>query len=150
MAHPPTEDDLRQLLTEAHTIAMVGASSKPERPSHGIMRRLMSFGYRVIPVNPNETAVLGERAYPSLEDVPDKVDIVDVFRRSELTPPVADSAVRIGARALWLQQGVFNEVAAARAEAGGLLVVMDRCIAVALAALQIPSKAGVGGGAKRV
>jgi len=141
MAHTdPPNDELRKLLTEAKTIAVVGASSKPDRPSLGIMRRLMAAGYHVIPVNPNETEVLGEKAFPSLEDVPDKVDIVDVFRRAESTPPIADSAVRIGARALWLQQGISNEAAASHAEAGGLLVVMDRCIAVALAELRIPKK----------
>jgi predicted CoA-binding protein len=139
MAHlDPPNEELRKLLVEAKTIAMVGASSKPDRPSNGIMRRLQAVGYRVIPVNPNETEVLGEKAYGSLESVPDRVDIVDVFRRSEATPPIADSSVRIGARALWLQQGVYNEDAAKRAEAGGLMVVMDRCIAVALAELQVP------------
>jgi len=141
MAHTdPPNDELRRLLIEAKTIAVVGASSKPDRPSHGVMRRLKAIGYRIIPVNPNETEVLGEKAYPSLEDIPDKVDIVDVFRREESTPPVADSAVRIGAGVLWLQQGISNDVAAARAHAGGLAVVMDRCIAVALAELQIPKK----------
>lgn len=141
MAHSdPPDDELRKLLTDATTIAVVGASSKPDRPSHGIMRRLQAVGYHVIPVNPNETEVLGEKAYASLEDIPEKVDIVDVFRRSEATPPIADSAARIGAKALWLQQGIFNEAAASKAEAGGLKAVMDRCIAVALAELQIPKK----------
>jgi predicted CoA-binding protein len=146
MAHvDPPNPDLRKLLIEAKTIAMVGASSKPERPSHGIMRRLQAVGYCVIPVNPNETEVLGEKAYPSLEAVPEKVDVVDVFRRSEATPPIADSSVRIGARALWLQQGVYNEDTAQRAQAGGLMVVMDRCIAVALAELQIPNRRSAAG-----
>jgi predicted CoA-binding protein len=141
MAHSdPPNDEIRRLLIEAKTIAVVGASSKPDRPSHGIMRRLKAFGYRVIPVNPNETAVLGEKAFASLEDIPDKVDIVNVFRRSESTPPIADSSVRIGARALWLQQGISNEAAASHAKAGGLQVVMDRCIGVALAELEIPKK----------
>jgi predicted CoA-binding protein len=146
MAHiDPPNEDLRKLLIEAKTIAMVGASSKPDRPSNGIMRRLQAVGYRVIPVNPNETEVLGEKAHPSLESVPEKVDIVDVFRRSEATPPIADSSVRIGARGLWLQQGVYNEEAAMRAKAGGLMVVMDRCIAVALAELQIPIRRSAAG-----
>ena len=87
----PSDDDLRQLLTEAKTVAVVGASSNPERSSHGIMQKLQSAGYRVIPVNPNETAVLGEKAYARLEDVPEPVDIVNVFRRPEHTPPLADS-----------------------------------------------------------
>lgn len=141
MAHTdPPNEDLRQLLIVAKTIAVVGASSKPDRPSHGIMKRLQAAGYRVIPVNPSETEVLGEKAFPSLEDIPDKVDIVDVFRRPEATPPIADSSVRIGAKVLWLQQGISNEAAASHAEAGGLRVVMDRCIAVALAELRIPKK----------
>jgi uncharacterized protein len=141
MAHvDPPNEELRRLLIEAKTIAVVGASSKPDRPSHGIMRRLKAAGYRVIPVNPNESEVLGEKAFASLEDIPDKVDIVDVFRRAEMTPPIADSSVRIGARALWLQQGISNDAAAAHAAAGGLMVVMDRCIAVALSELQIPKK----------
>src|SRR5262249_10350402 len=141
MAHvDPPNEQLRQLLTEAKTIAMVGASSKPDRPSYGIMRRLQAAGYRVIPVNPNETEVLGEKADPSLEAVPEKGALVHVFRRPETTPPIAESSVRIAARALWLQQGVWNEEAAATAKAGGLMVVMDRCIAVALAELQIPRK----------
>jgi len=101
---------------------------------------LKSAGYRVIPVNPNETEVLGERAYPSLLDVPERIDIVDVFRRSEYTPAIADDAVKLGAKALWLQSGVTNEDAAARAAAGGLTVVMDACIGVMHALLRIPHK----------
>jgi predicted CoA-binding protein len=134
----PPDDVLRTLLTEARTIAVVGASSKPHRPSNGIVQKLLSAGYRVIPVNPNETEVLGQKAYPSLESVPGKVDIVDVFRRAEDTPAIADSAVSIGARALWLQQGIANEQAAARAMAGGLTVVMDQCIGVTHTILGIP------------
>jgi predicted CoA-binding protein len=136
----PPDQDLRQLLTGAKTIAMVGASSKPDRSSHGIMRKLQQVGYRVIPVNPHETEVLGERAYPSLTGVPDRIDIVDVFRRAEYTPAIADEAVKAGAKALWLQQGIENEEAAARAEAGGLTVVMDTCIGVMHAMLQVPKK----------
>jgi uncharacterized protein len=133
----PSDSDIRRLLSDARTIAVVGASSNPERPSNGIMRRLKSAGYRVIPVNPNETDVLGERAYPSLADVPARIDIVDVFRRSEYTPAIADDAVKVGAKALWLQSGVTNEDAAARAAAGGLTVVMDACISVMHAVLQV-------------
>jgi predicted CoA-binding protein len=136
----PSADELRALLSSAKTIAVVGASSNPARPSHGIFRKLLSHGYRVIPVNPNESTVHGEKAYPSLEAVPDKVDIVDVFRRAEATPPVAESAVKIGARALWLQSGISNDEAAARAKAGGLAVVMDTCIGVELSLLQVPPK----------
>jgi predicted CoA-binding protein len=136
----PSEEDLKRLLSTASTIAVVGGSSNPERPSNGIMRKLKSAGYRVIPVNPNETEVLGERAYPSLLDVPERIDIVDVFRRAEYTPAIADEAVKVGAKALWLQSGVKNEDAASRAAAGGLTVVMDACIGVMHSLLQIPRK----------
>lgn len=130
MAHAdPADDELRALLEGAGTIAMVGASSDPTRPSHGVMAFLLERGFRVIPVSPNETEVLGQTAYPSLEAVPEPVDIVDVFRRSEHTPAIADEAVAIGARTLWLQLGISSEDAAKRARAGGLTVVMDRCIA---------------------
>jgi len=138
--HNPPDDVMRQLLTDASTIAMVGASSNPDRPSNGIMRKLQSVGYRVIPVNPNETAVLGERAYASLADVPERIDIVDVFRRAEFTPAIADQAVKIGAKALWLQSGVVNDEAAAKAEAGGLMAVMDACIGVMHSVLRVPKK----------
>src|SRR5512138_940142 len=136
----PSDDAIKELLSNATTIAMVGASSNPARPSNGIMRQLKKVGYRVIPVNPNETDVLGERAYPSLVDVPVPIDIVDVFRRSEYTPAIADEAVKVGAKALWLQQGVWSEDAAARATAGGLTVIMDACIAVEHAVLQVPRR----------
>ena len=125
--NPPPET-LYKILNEAKVIAMVGASSRPERPSHGIMKLLQSFGYHVIPVNPNEERVLGEKAYPSLVDVPEPVDIVDVFRRAEETPAIADEAVKIGAKTLWLQLGIANEETAARARMGGLNVVMDPCL----------------------
>ena len=141
MAHAnPSTQDLRQLLTSASTIAIVGASSNPDKPSHGIMRKLQKVGYKVIPVNPHEAEVLGERAYATLADIPEHVDIVDVFRRAEETPAIADEAVAIGARALWLQIGISNDDAAARATAGGLMAVMDACIGVTHALLQIPPK----------
>jgi hypothetical protein len=124
----PSDDQLRHILTTAKTIAMVGASDNEDKPSNGIMRQLQRAGYNVIPVNPRETEVLGERSYPSLVDVPEPVDIVDVFRRGEDTPAIADDAVKIGAKTLWLQQGIENEDAAARARAGGLHVVMNACI----------------------
>jgi predicted CoA-binding protein len=104
------------------------------------MQRLQRVGYRVIPVNPRETEVLGERAYASLKDVPIAIDIVDVFRRPEDTPPIADDAVAVGAKALWLQSGISNDEAAARAEAGGLLVVMDQCISATHGFLRIAKK----------
>ncbi|MSQ24482.1 MAG: CoA-binding protein [Chloroflexi bacterium] len=131
----PSDDEIWTLLETSKTIAMGGASSKPDRPSHGVMSHLQRAGYRVIPVNPNETEVLGEKAYRSLEDLTESIDIVDVFRRAEDTPPIADQAVKIGARAFWLQQGIVSEAAASRAEAGGLTVVMDRCLAVAYVTL---------------
>ena len=129
MAHEnPSDAELTELLTTASTIAMVGASSHPEKSSHAVIRKLQSAGYKVIPINPRETAVLGERAYPSLADVAEPIDIVDVFRRAEDTPSIADEAVTIGARALWLHEGISSEEAAARARAGGLTVVMNKCI----------------------
>lgn len=133
----PTQGRLREILTGARTIAMVGASSNPERASHGIMKRLQRVGFKVIPVNPNESEVLGEKTYPSLSDIPVKVDIVDVFRRSDATPPIATEAVKIGAKTLWLQEGVSNDEAARIAREGGLTVVMDNCIGVTLLALGI-------------
>lgn len=136
MAHQnPSDETLRELLVSANTIAVVGASSDPARPSHGIFGMLLRSGYRVIPVNPNESEVLGQKAYASLRDVKEPIDIVDVFRRAEATPEIADDAVAVGARALWLQLGISNEDAAERARRGGLLVVMNSCIAVAYSLL---------------
>ncbi|MCL6508874.1 MAG: CoA-binding protein [Bryobacteraceae bacterium] len=117
-----------ELLRSARTIAVVGLSSKPWRPSHGVAEYMQRAGYRIIPVNPNESEVLGERAYPSLEAVPEKVDIVNVFRRPEYVPEIVEAAIRIGAPAIWMQEGVVNEAAAERARQAGLFVVMDRCI----------------------
>jgi predicted CoA-binding protein len=136
----PSDAELKQLMSNASTIAVVGASSNPEKSSYGIMRKLQSVGYHVIPVNPRETEVLGERAYPSLSDIPVPVDIVDVFRRSEDTPSIADEAVKIGAKVLWLQSGIENEDAAKRAESGGLTVVMDSCLGTMHAVLRVPHK----------
>lgn len=141
MAHAnPSDQQLTQLLTDATTIAVVGASSNPDKASFGIMQKLMKAGYRVIPVNPRETEILGERSYPSLIDVPEPIDIVDVFRRAEDTPGIADEAVTIGAKALWLQSGIVSEDAAARAEQGGLMVVMDACIGATHSLLRVPAK----------
>jgi uncharacterized protein len=136
----PPDDQLRALLTGATTIAMVGASSNPDKDAFGIMQKLQRAGYRVIPVNPRETEVLGERAYPSLLDVPERIDIVDVFRRPEDTPAIAEEAVTIGANALWLQTGIVSDEAAARAAAGGLIVVMDACIGMTHSFLRIAPK----------
>ncbi|MBI4259964.1 MAG: CoA-binding protein [Actinobacteria bacterium] len=128
MIATPHDRELRALLGDARTIAVVGLSSKPWRESNSVARYLQARGYRIVPVNPKETEVLGERAYPSLLDVPDPVDVVDVFRRAEHAPEVARQAVRIGARALWLQLGIVSEEARRIAEEGGLEVVMGVCI----------------------
>src|SRR5437899_3939952 len=141
MSHAnPSDQELDALLTSSTTIAIVGASSNPEKASHGVMQKLQRAGYRVIPVNPRENEVLGERSYPSLIDVPERIDIVDVFRRAEDAPAIADEAVTVGAKALWLQTGIVSEEAAARARAGGLMVVMDACIGATHARLRIPRK----------
>jgi predicted CoA-binding protein len=121
-------DPSRELLDNTKVIAVVGLSSRRSRPSYGVARYLQSAGYRIVPVNPNETEVLGERAYARLEDVPDKIDLVDIFRRSDAVPEIAESAIRIGARGVWMQEGVVHEAAAERARHAGLIVVMDRCI----------------------
>jgi predicted CoA-binding protein len=121
-------DNIPELLRTSRTIAVVGLSSRRMRPSHGVSEYMQSAGYRIIPVNPNETEVLGERAFPSLDAVPEKIDIVNVFRRSEYVPDIVEAAIRAGARAVWLQEGVVHEAAAAKARAAGLAVVMDRCI----------------------
>lgn len=122
----PTE--IKTLLSTARTIAVVGLSSDPFRPSHGVAQYMKDRGYRIVPVNPKEPKVLGEQAYARLEDIPEPVDIVDVFRRSEFVPEVVDAAIAIGAKAVWMQEGVVHEAAAAKARAAGLQVVMDRCI----------------------
>jgi uncharacterized protein len=141
MAHQnPSDQELKQILTDATTIAMVGASSNPEKTSHGIMKKLQRAGYRVIPVNPHETEVLGERSYASLLDVPERIDIVDVFRRAEDTPGIADEAATIGAKVLWLQSGISSEEAAERAAKGGLTTVMDVCIGATHSLLQVKNK----------
>lgn len=126
----PPDPELRALLERRPVIALVGASSRPDRPSHSVMAYLLEQGYTVIPVNPNETAVLGQPCHPDLRAVPLRVDFVDVFRRPEHTPDIARAAAEVGARVLWLQIGVVNEEAAAIARAAGLVVVMDRCTKV--------------------
>jgi hypothetical protein len=116
------------LLRNSHVIAVVGLSSDEMRPSYGVAEYIQRAGYRIIPVNPNEKEVLGEKAYARLEDVPEKIDIVDVFRRSVFVKGVVESAIRIGARAVWMQEGVVDEEAAKLGRDAGLEVVMDRCI----------------------
>ena len=126
----PSDDEIRALLAARPTIALVGASSRRDRPSHGVMRMLLGAGYEVTPVNPNEREVHGRTAYPDLRSVPTKIELVDVFRRSEHVPDLARQAVAIGARVLWTQLEVVSEEGARIARAGGLTVVMDRCAAV--------------------
>ena len=124
------DPELRSLLGEAQVVAVVGLSSKPDRASYQVAGYLQQHGYRIVPVNPGETQVLGERAYATLMDIPDdlRVDVVDVFRRAEHTPEVAEQAVRIGARVLWLQEGIVSDDAARIATEGGLDVIMGVCI----------------------
>jgi len=121
-------DVAEKILMSARTIAVVGLSPDPRRPSHGVARYLQRAGYHIIPVNPNIDEVLGERAYPSLRQIPQPVDVVEVFRRSEFVGPLVDDAIAIKASAIWLQDGVVDEEAAARARASGLDVVMDDCM----------------------
>ena len=134
---------LRELLTGSRTIAVVGASPRPHRPSHGVMRYLQRQGYRTIPVNPTVAGatILGERAYASLSEIPEPIDMVDIFRRSEAAGAAVDEAIAIGAKAVWMQLGVIDRAAASRAEAHGIKVVMDRCPAI-----EIP-RLGLAGGA---
>ena len=126
----PEDRELRALLERAHTIAVVGLSSNPDRPSNSVAMYLQEHGYRVVPVNPRETEILGEQAYPSLKDIPVdlRIDVVDVFRRPEHTPDVARDAVTIGAHVLWLQEGIVNEEAYRIASQAGLEVIMGVCI----------------------
>jgi predicted CoA-binding protein len=128
----PTDAELREIFQRTRTIAVVGLSSKPHRASNEVAAYLQRKGYRIVPINPNETEVLGETAFPSLADVPAdvRIDMVDVFRRAEETPPVAEEAVRVGAKVLWLQLDIVNQEARRIAEEGGLTVVMGACIKI--------------------
>jgi predicted CoA-binding protein len=124
----PSDEDIRALLQRVKTIAVVGLSASPGRPSHGVARALQGFGYRIIPVNPTVVEVLGEKACPSLRDLPEPVDLVDVFRESSHVAGIVDDCIALKLPALWLQDGVMDAAAALRARAAGLTVVMDRCI----------------------
>ena len=130
VATRPGADPIADILKKYKTIAVVGLSSNPMRPSHGVTEHMQAAGYRIIPVNPNETEVLGEKSYARLEDVPQKIDIVDVFRRAEEVPPVVESAIRVGAKVVWLQLGIENDAAAEKARAAGLTVIEDACILI--------------------
>jgi uncharacterized protein len=129
------DTQIAELLREAKTIAIVGLSSNRMRASFGVARFLQRQGYRIIPVNPNETEVLGERAYACLRDVPDDIDIVNIFRRPENVPDVVNDALQKGTRCIWMQEGVVNNTAAQKAESAGVPVVMNRCILKELARL---------------
>jgi len=133
---------LRNILTRVRTIAVVGASPRCERPSHGVMRYLQRHGYRTIPVNPNAAggSINGETVYARLADVPEPIDMVDVFRRTEAAGGVVDEAIAAGANVVWMQLGVRDDLAAARAEARGLKVVMNRCPAIEIPRLGLPPR----------
>ena len=135
-----TDAAIAALLTRARTIALVGASDRPDRPSYGVMEFLQAQGYRVIPVNPAITGqhILGEYVWESLDQIGVPIDIVDIFRRSDAVGPIVDDAIRVGAGAVWMQLGVIDAAAAARAEAAGLQVVMDRCPKIEFRRLNLP------------
>jgi len=120
--------DAERMLIGARTIAVVGLSSRATRPSHGVTQYIQSAGYRIIPVNPAEKEVLGEKAYATLDDVKEPVDIVNIFRRAEFVPEIVEAAIRVGAKGIWMQEGIAHPAAAERAKAAGLLVAMDTCI----------------------
>lgn len=134
------DEDIRQLLAETRTIALVGASDRPGRPSYGVMRVLQDHGYRVLPVNPQITGerVHGEFVWRELSQIGEPIDMVDIFRRPQAAGEAVDEAIAVGAKAVWMQLGVVNEEAAARAEAAGLEVVMDRCPAIDIPRLRVP------------
>ncbi len=121
---------IEEILCQSKTIAVVGLSPNPMRPSHDVARYLQDQGYRIIPVNPLVEEVLGEKSYPNLSAISERVDVVDIFRRSEEVPPIVEEAIKIKAQVVWMQEGVIHEEAAARAQAAGLSVVMDRCMMV--------------------
>ena len=121
-------DTIREILEECKTLAVVGLSSKPARPSYGVSAYMKAHGYRIIPVNPNEQSIFGEKAHAALDEVPEPFEVVVVFRRSEFVPEVVQAAIRKHAKVVWMQEGVVHEEAAARARAAGLFVVQDRCI----------------------
>ena len=142
---PLTSDqDIAELLTETRTIALVGASDRPNRPSYGVMRYLQEHGYRVIPINPQITGehVHGEYIWRELSQIEEPIDMVDIFRRSEVAGEAVDEAIKIGAKSVWMQIGVINAEAAARAEAAGLKVVMDRCPKIDIPRLNVPPVGG--------
>lgn len=124
----PNQDDIRALLRKVRTIAVVGLSPQPARPSYKVAREMRDFGYRIVPVRPGVAEVLGEKAYASLAEIPEPIDLVDVFRAAEHIDALVDECLRLNIPAIWIQEGVVNEPAARRARDGGMTVVMDRCI----------------------
>jgi predicted CoA-binding protein len=122
------DEKIREILQKSRTVAVVGLSPNPERDSHEVARYLQEAGYKIIPINPKADEILGEKAYPDLASVPEKIDVVDIFRKPEHVPPIVDEAINAGARAVWMQLGVINEEAAKKAAEAGLDVVMDRCM----------------------
>lgn len=121
-------DIIDEILRNSRTVAVVGLSPRPDRASHGVSKYLQRQGYRIIPVNPNAVEVLGERAYPNLRSVPEPIDLVDIFRRSEFVLPIVQQSIEVGAKYVWMQDGVVNEEAATLARDAGLFVVMDNCV----------------------
>ena len=130
MDHPPSTEDIKRILSENKTIAVVGLSPKWNRPSHFAAKYMKEHGYKIIPVNPGYDKILGEKCYKNLLDIPEPVDIVDIFRRSKDVPPIVDDAIRIGAKFVWMQLTVVNEEAAQKARDAGLEVVMNRCVKI--------------------
>jgi uncharacterized protein len=126
-----TEEEIRGILLSAKTIAVVGMSSKPGRPSQDVPIYLKAHGYNIIPVNPNATEIAGMKAYPDLLSIPEKVDVVEIFKRPEEVPPIVEDAIKIGAKVVWMQEGIVNQAAAERAEQAGLAAVQDMCMRVA-------------------
>jgi len=130
MSHPKGEDTMQEatILNNYHIIAMIGLSPDPNRPSHRVAKYLINHGYKVIPVNPDTQEILGTRSYSNMSSIPEPIEIVDIFRRSEEVMPIVDEAIKIGAKVVWMQEGVINEEAASRARDAGLLVVMNKCM----------------------
>ena len=122
------DNELRNILKSVHTVACVGVSTNPDKPSYGIFQYLVGAGYNMIPVNPTAPEVMGRRSYPDVPSIPEKIDVVQIFRKPEDVPPVVEQAIQAGARVVWMQEGIVNQQAAERAEQAGLQVVMDRCM----------------------
>lgn len=124
----PSDEQIKEILQKYKKVAVVGLSSDETRPSNVVARCLQGKGFKIIPVNPNENQILGEKAYPNLRAIPEKVEIVDIFRRSDQVPPIVDEAIEIGAKVIWMQEGVINHPSAIKASQNGITVVMDRCM----------------------